>query len=115
MTQSQSSLTARLAEAQEAHAHTQQYHFTIYTEAKGDIAGLVGRYFAGATLNYGVGLWHGKGENSAYLEVVTAIHIIDTLGAFGLQRLFNLAGDIKHVNEQASVLVEYYPVKVEYV
>ena len=109
MTQSQSSLTARLAEAQEAHVRAQQYHFTIYTEAKGDIAGLVGRYFAGATLSYGVGLWHGKGENSV------AIHIIDTLGAFGLQRLFNLEGDIKHVNEQASVLVEYYPVKVEYV
>jgi len=78
--------------------------FTIYTERHNDLQlqELVNRYFDGATINYGHGLWKGETEISATITIL-ARHA-------DLQTVVNLAGDIKHVTGQQSVIVTAEPV-----
>ena len=100
-----SKLTRRLAEAQEAHARivpSGPVLFTLYTEDRDNLLMLVFRYFAGATLINATGLYNGQ------TELAKVIEIVGTLA--DLQKVVFLAGDIKVVNEQQSVLFTYAPV-----
>jgi hypothetical protein len=73
----------------------------IYTEDDGNLTELVNRYFEGATILHGIGLDVSASygiEASATIEVVSS-------KPDALQRIVNLAGDIREVNKQVSVLV----------
>jgi hypothetical protein len=124
----ESSLTQKLAAAQEAHAQAQRNAalqneqfpyalsresprstsplaslYSLYCEARGDIAGIVARYFPGATFTYGVGLWQGKTESSVVVTIiVTEADLID---------IGYLIGDIKRECQQESVLLTIQPVR----
>ena len=94
-----SALTQSLAESQERHAHTTVVTYTVYTESKPNLSRLIARYFPGATIHYGLGLWQEQTEPSATISIV---------GTFAdLQRIADLAGDIRVVNEQSTVLVTW--------
>ncbi len=97
-------LTRTLADAQERHAlnRAKAMLFTLYTENRPNLAALVSRYFQGATIYNGVGLWQGETEHSAVVEIVGTMD--------DLQRVVFLAGDIREVNKQQSVLLTYGPV-----
>ena len=93
------SLTARLAREQETHApfFETRVRYRLYTEGVGDIVGLVSRYFAGATIIPALGVWGGEVESSAVIEI---------LGTDAdLQRVVDLAGDIRVTNKQYAVYV----------
>jgi hypothetical protein len=77
--------------------------YRVYTEdVPGvDLTPIVKRYFDGATILRGVGLdarTQVKDEPAIVIEVITS-------HADGLQRVVNLAGDIRQLNSQISVLV----------
>ena len=100
-----SNLTRRLSEAQEIKARAVTNGpvlFTLYTEDRDNLLTLVSRYFAGATLINATGLWEGQTELSKVIEIVGTLA--------DLQKVVFLAGDIKEVNEQQSVLFTYAPV-----
>ena len=101
-----SNLTRKLTAAQESHLVTSVYPpailFTLYTEDKDNLLTLVSRYFKSATLINAVGLYNGQ------TELAKVIEIIGTLD--DLQSVVHLAGDIKEVNKQESVLFTYAPV-----
>ncbi len=62
---------------------------------------IVKRYFEGATLTYGIGLdarTQQADENAVVIEIVTS-------AADAFQRIVNLAGDIRVINGQISVLI----------
>jgi hypothetical protein len=99
--------TQRMADAQEAHARKVRAEvnpravlFTLYT-TRGD--GLhytrVARYFAGATLYLSQGLWNGE------LEHLLVIKVVGTMD--DLQKVTDLAGDIRVANNDTAVLVTY--------
>jgi len=100
----QSSLSRDLAEAQEAHS-ARKYEpclavvYKLYTEDKSGLIELIARYFDSATLTYGVGLWQGKTEASRIIEIVGTLA--------DLQKVINLAGDIRVKNNQSCVLVTW--------
>lgn len=104
----ESVITRKLTEAQEAHADkTRQLQQTavlyrLYTEERSNLTTLIRRYFHGATLLIGTGLYDGLSEVCAVIEV------IGTLA--DLQRVFDLAGDIRVANGQTSVIVTYQTV-----
>ena len=91
---------------------TSARQFTIYTEdmsrrvrsqlERARLFELINRYFDGATINYGDGLWKGTIEGSATITILAR--------ACDLQTVVNLAGDIKHVFRQQSVIVTSQPV-----
>ena len=81
-------------------ADNREYH--IHTEAKGDLASLVGRYFEGATISYGVGFYEGVAEPSATIIVYGTEADLD--------RIFWLAADIKQENQQQAVDVVWFRV-----
>ena len=99
-------LTRNLADAQESAAYerriladSQPVLYRLYTEYNPNLSMLVSRYFAGATIYTAQGLWQHASEVSA---------VIDILGnRTDLQAITHLAGDIKHRNEQSSVLVTW--------
>lgn len=112
-----SSLTRRLAAAQEKHAAAILHspfaavRYTLFTEDVDWLAGLavpgllpelVGRYFKGATILYGDGLWQGTIERAACI-IIIGTHA-------DLQRVFDLAGDIRVKRGQSTVLVTWEPV-----
>lgn len=80
--------------------------FRIYTENVWDryeLADVVSRYFAGATIVSGLfGLWHGELEDSVVIEIAGE--------PSDLQGIVNLAGDIKELGRQTSVLVTWHDV-----
>ena len=101
-----SRLTQRLADAQGfptlplepsvSHAVV----FSLYTEQHPNLLALVSRYFDGATIYpYAFGLWPGGVEHTAVIEIVGTMD--------DLQRIVHMAGDIKTVNAQTSVLVTW--------
>ena len=95
-----STLTANLARAQEDHALLTPVLYEIYTEDKGDLWSLTRRYFPlGATLWHGFGIWEGGNE------LACVIRIVGTKA--DLQSVAHLAGDIRVVNAQTSVLVTW--------
>lgn len=78
--------------------------YRIYTEdilPLATVTAIIGQYFASATLFYGVGLdarTQDSHENSLTIEIVTS-------APDSLQRITNLAGDIRFTARQISVLV----------
>ena len=108
-----SHLTRKLSEAQELAAETERnsgnraefspsVEYRLYTEFAPNLLELTARYFDGATLYFGTGLYLGNTESSGVIE------IIGTRDDW--QKIVFLAGDIKAVNAQQSVLVTYAPV-----
>lgn len=102
-------ITRRLAEAQEhaaeqvrVNAERQAVLFSVYTENAPNLPELVARYFDGATIYDGLGLWQGAEEQSAVVEIIG--HAAD------LQSVAFLAADIKHVNRQQAVIVTWTPI-----
>lgn len=73
--------------------------YRLYTEANGNLAELTSRYFSGATLVFTSGLWEGKAELGTVIEIIGS--------ATDLQSIVHLAGDIRQVNDQSSVLVTW--------
>ena len=101
-----SSLTRKLAEAQETHARqlstvdSETVVYRLYTEDRDNLVDLTRRYFSGATFTYGVGIWQ-YGQEVA--------RIIDIVGKRSdLQAIVNLAGDIRQANAQDTVLVTWH-------
>jgi hypothetical protein len=77
--------------------------YRLYTEDVNRVAtiALVKRYFDGATLTYSIGLdvrTQANDENAVTIEIVTSKDD-------ALQRVLNLAGDIRERNQQISVLI----------
>ena len=113
-----SSLTCNLAEAQEEHAHrarnapafnTPKTLYRLYTEhlAHVNAQGIVGRYFAGATIYNGLGLdarTQDASEDALIIEIVSS-------APDGLQRAIDLAGDLRTLGNQVSVLVTVQDVR----
>ena len=104
-------LTRKLASAQETFAARKvatpvaispSVEYRIYTEFYPNLLDLTARYFKGATLYFGTGLYEGNTEQSGVIEIVAT--------QADLQSVVFLAGDIKAVNAQASVLVTYAPI-----
>ena len=103
-----STLTATLADTQEAHAAHAAILYRLYTEDVagaiydcngGNIGALVARYFSGATILPAVGLWQRRTENSVVIEILGTLR--------DLQMVIHLAGDIKQENAQSFVLVTW--------
>ena len=101
-------LTRKLANAQESfsarkHASpavvSPSVEYRLYTEFAPNLLELTSRYFKGATLYFGTGLWEGNTESSGVIEIVATEE--------DLQSVVFLAGDIKAVNNQQAVLVTY--------
>ena len=101
-------LTRKLASAQESHAVSSRATVTpsivyrIYTEFYPNLVDLTLRYFAGSTHYFGNGVYEGNIESAGVIEVIADLD--------ALQSIVHLAGDIKEVNRQDSVLVTYAPV-----
>lgn len=77
--------------------------YRLYTEdtRRNETIALVKRYFEGATLSYGIGLdarTQATDENAVTIEIVTS-------KPDALQRVLDLAGDIREQNSQVSVLI----------
>lgn len=73
--------------------------YRLYTEEKDNLDLLTGRYFAGYTKLYGIGAYQGIKEPCIVIEIIGT--------PADLQKIVNLAGDIRVVNEQESVLVTW--------
>lgn len=94
-----------LAQSQERHAlrltQSQSTVYRLYTETFDNLPSLVARYFPGASLFEGVGLWEGQTERCTIIEIVASPD--------DLQKIVFLAGDIRVTNKQSGVLVTYQP------
>lgn len=107
----QSSLSAKLADAQDPTGradrpafNTPKRLFRLYTEhlpLRYNVRSLIGRYFDGATLYYGTGL---DARTQADAEDALVIEIVSSKSD-ALQRVLDLAGDIRALGQQVSVLV----------
>lgn len=89
-----------LAREQETHAHRQSHtatRFRLYTEYDENLSRLLGRYFSGATIYGADGVWHGRNEHAAVVEILGTD--ADT------PQVFYLAEDIRRENNQSSILV----------
>ncbi len=73
--------------------------YRVYTEDRDNLDLLTGRYFAGYTKLYGLGVFEGAKEHATVIEVIGT--------PSDLQKVINLAGDIRVVNAQQSVLVTW--------
>lgn len=69
--------------------------YRLYTEDKPNIGVLVGRYFDGATILHGLGLWKGTYEKSAVIEILTE----------DATKIRQLAEHIRMENRQEAVMV----------
>ena len=94
--------SAILAREQERKALNTAIVYRLYTEDAPGLLVLISRYFSGATILYGSGLWMGKVEAGAVIEILATSN--------DLQSIIHLAGDIKTQNHQSSVLVTWAPV-----
>jgi len=79
--------------------------YRLYTETRDNLADIIARYFPGATLTHGSGIWTDDANGKLVFERSTVVEIVATRD--DLQRIANLAGDIKHVNAQTCVLVTW--------
>lgn len=89
----------RIAEQNRAMQKSKSVTYRIYTEDRHNLAYLTGRYFDGSTLLYGNGAYKGTSEDSVIIEVIGT--------SADLQKIVDLAGDIRVVNAQESVLVTW--------
>ena len=94
-----STLTRSLAAAQEHHVAQTAVTYRLYTEDVPGLVDLTKRYFKGASFFYGQGLSDGQ------IEAARIIEIVGTLA--DLQRIVDLAGDIRVTNHQSTVLVTW--------
>lgn len=81
--------------------------YTQYLPGRVDVEGIIARYFAGATLYFGVGLdarTQHQSENSLTIDIVSSL-------PDSLQRVLDLAGDLRVAGEQVSVLVTQQDVR----
>lgn len=80
----------------------------IFTENKNfsEIEELVGKYFDGATFIKAEGLWRGEREHSLIIEIVTDLGRLT-----GIKRIERLCYDIKELNNQDTVLVQYIEIQ----
>jgi len=76
--------------------------YRLYTEYNENLLALTSRYFQGATLFSGTGIYQGHVEHSGMLEIIGKMS--------DLQTVVFLAGDIKLHNTQSSVLVTWQDV-----
>lgn len=81
---------------------SEHVRYRIYTEDRRGLSTLVARYFDGATILQGLGLWCGETEGSAVIEILGT--------RADLQNIVHLAGDIRFTNEQSSVIVTWEPI-----
>lgn len=95
------SLRDRLTREQVTHADAMPITYRIYTEDKVGLVQLISRYFAGASIIDAIGVWQGGTELARIIEIVGT--------RTDLQRVCDLAGDIKVANQQSSVLVTWAP------
>ena len=97
-----------LAQAQEDAVKLDVAHpsrvYRLYTKPFANLSALTARYFDRATFTYGGGLWQGQTEPSAVIEVVTDDSLVS------LQKVVNLAGDIRVANAQSAVLMTWHAV-----
>ena len=93
--------SGRLAEAQERatkHPRTDSpLLFRLYTEDRPNLADLVSRYFAGATILHAVGIWYRQTEESVVIEIIG--HAADG------PSVLRLHDDIRSINQQDCVIV----------
>ena len=94
-----STLTRNLATAQETHAAATAVVYRLYTEDLPGLVDLTKRYFDYASFFYAQGLDNGT------VEAARIIEIVGTLA--DLQRVVDLAGDIRVTNGQSTVLVTW--------
>ena len=103
-----SSITRAMTAAQEgsnkrevdlAYAANQAIVYRLYTEEYPNLRELIARYFKGFTLIPTEGVYNGVSENGAVIEIIGS--------AADLQSVVHLAGDIRQVNAQTSVLVTW--------
>ncbi len=73
--------------------------YRLYTEEKDNLDSLTHRYFDAFTRLYGVGSYKGTLESAVIVEIIGT--------PADLQKVINLAGDIRVVNAQESVLVTW--------
>ena len=73
--------------------------YTLYTEDKFGLTELVSKYFDGATLQYGLGLWKGDTECSCKIELIIEENLQNSI------KIESLCYDIKAVNEQETVMI----------
>jgi hypothetical protein len=97
-----SSITRAMTAAQEAKATAKSADvvvYRLYTENFPNLGKLTARYFMGFTLIPTEGYYNGWKENGTVIEVIGS--------ALDLQSIVHLAGDIRQVNNQHSVLVTW--------
>lgn len=103
-----STLTRNLAARQETAARIGSplpagpIRFSLYTEDRPGLSDIIGRYFDGATIHNGIGLWRGSVERSAIVEILGTREDVT--------RVFYLAGDIRAAGRQSSVIVTWEPI-----
>ena len=83
----------------EARPSNQAVVYRLYTEDLGNLTELTSRYFSGFTLLFGNGVYQGVAESGVVIEVIGSTS--------DLQSVVHLAGDIRQVNNQSSVLVTW--------
>ncbi len=92
-----STLTQALTDAQVNAASAKGIAFALYTEKRDNLASIVAKYFDGATLYNGVGLWQGDTEYSTVIEIIGSRADANKIQA--------LANEIRTTNYQQAVLV----------
>lgn len=77
--------------------------YRIYTEdadsLRESLVRLVTRYFEGATITYGDGVWQGHTERAAVVDIIGTTD--------DMQAVASLAGDIRFVHGQSAMLVTW--------
>ena len=71
--------------------------YTLHTESLPNLSGIVARFFRGATILYGLGMWNGEHESTAAILIYAPASAQATIA--------NLADAIVLENRQQAVLV----------
>ncbi len=79
--------------------------YRLYTEIRPNLQALVSSHFEGATIFYAEGLWQGKPEQSAIIEIVGSVE--------DLARVRSLALLIRITNDQTTVMLTMTAVNVQ--
>jgi len=93
--------SSKLADAQEKHAANRYNVYTLYTEAVPDLdlKDYIGRYFDGYTVTSAIGVYQGQTEPTTVITIVAPLS--------DMQKVMDLAGDIRVAGKQQSVLVTW--------
>ena len=93
---------AREKRAKQAIYNAETILYSLYTESRPNLSFLTSRYFPGHTIYSGDGCYQGVNEPARVIEIVGKRD--------DLQHIFDLAGDIRVVNAQESVLITWQAV-----